>query len=61
MVSITTYFFQVIMLAAYTEAFLGISYPFMYDWFIPQKEILERIHTRICKHEGGIILVYNGR
>ena len=58
-VGINTYFFQIVVFAAYPKAFLSIGYPRVLGLFIAQKVILKLVHARVSKQQSGIVFIYN--
>jgi hypothetical protein len=59
-VSIYTHFFQVVVLTAYAKAFLGIGHAGIWRLAVAQEIILELVHARVGKHEGGIVFDHDG-
>jgi hypothetical protein len=59
MISIHTHFLKVIVLTAYTKAFLSIRRPFVRGLFITQEIILELIHPRVGEHQGRVVFHHN--
>jgi len=55
-VRIVTHLLQVVVLAGYTQALLGISNPGTFYRGIPKENIFELVHPCIGKHEGWIVL-----
>ena len=55
-VSIHTHFLQVVVLAAYTQALLGIGYTGMIGYTIAEEVVFELVHTCIGKQQGGVVL-----
>jgi len=60
MVRVVSHFFQIIVLSAHPETFLGVGHAPVRSRLITQEPILELVHPRIGKHEGGIVLYYHG-
>ena len=60
MVGIVTNLFQIIVLAAHAKALLGVGGTFPLSILIAQDDILELVHTSVCKHECGVVLNHHG-
>jgi hypothetical protein len=52
--------FQVIVLTAHPQAFLGIGYTRIRGLVITQEVVLKLVHPRIRKFKGRVILDYDG-
>ncbi len=59
-VGVHAHFFQVIVLATYTQAFLGVRDTLVSSRAIAEEQVLELVHARIGEHERGIILHHHG-
>lgn len=55
-VGVVPYFLQVVVLAAHTQAFLGVGHTWVLGRVVAQDDVLKLIHTRIGEHQGGVIL-----
>ena len=55
-VCIVAYLLQVVMLTRHTQTLLRIGYAREFAWRVTQEDILELIHTCVCKHQRWIIL-----
>ena len=53
--------FQVVVMPRYADAFLGIHRPAVIPAAGAQKHVLELIHPRVRKQQGGIVLRRHGR
>ena len=53
-------FFQVVVLATHAQAFLGVGDARMHHRAVAQKEVFERIHPRVVKHQRRIIFDDHG-
>ena len=60
-VRVDAHFFKVVVLAAHTQALLGVGDARMFGRLVPQEQILERVHSRIDEHEGRIVLHHHRR
>ena len=56
MIRVQSNLFEVIVLAAHPQAFLRIGYPFIFCRDISQYNVFELVHSRIGKHQRGIVL-----
>ena len=56
MVCVVTYFFQVIMLSAYTQTLLWIGYASVFGRMVAEDNIFKLVHPCIGKHQGPVIL-----
>ena len=54
-VRIVSYFFQVIMLSAYTQTFLRVRDSLVFRRMVTQNNIFKLVHTRVRKHQGRVI------
>ena len=54
-VSIHPHFFQVIVLPAHPQTFLGIGHPTMGRLTVPQKIVLELVHPRIREQQCRVV------
>ena len=60
MIGINTYFFQIVMLTTYPQAFLCIGNSWIYGaCLFPKKIILELVHACIGKHQGRVVFHHN--
>ena len=55
-VRIVSYFFQVIMLSAYTQTFLRVRDSLVFRRMVTQNNIFKLVHTRVGKHQRGVVL-----
>ena len=60
-VGIVAYFFQVVVLARYAEAFLGIGNALKLNGFVAQKQVLKRRHARVNEHQCRVVFHHDGR
>ncbi len=60
-VSIVAYIFQIVVLACYAEAFLGIGNARRGRCFGAQEEIFELRHTGVHKHQCRVVFEYQRR
>ena len=56
MVSIMSYFFQIVMFSGNPQTFLRIGHPFVFSVHISQYDIFKLIHSCIGKHQCRIVL-----
>ena len=54
-VSVMAYFFQIVVLAADTEAFLRIGATFARGGTVAQDDVFELVHARIGKHQRRVV------
>ena len=54
-VSVMAYFFQIIVFAADTEAFLRIGATFACGGTVAQDDVFELVHARIGKHQRRVV------
>ncbi len=60
MVGVVSYLLQVVVFSRNAQTFLGVGNACIGSLFVPQKNILELIHSGIGKHECGIVLHHHG-
>ena len=51
---------QVVVLAADAKALLRVGHPFVFRRVVAQNDVLELVHSRIGKHQCGVVLDYHG-
>ena len=56
MVGVMPYFLQVVVLARYPEAFLGVGHAGVLALGVPEEDVLELVHPGVGEHQGGVVL-----
>ena len=59
-ISVMTHFFQVIVFSADTKTFLRVRHSFIFRRVITQNNIFKLVHTRVGKHQRGVIFNHHG-
>ena len=55
-VGVVPYFLQVVVLARYPEAFLGVGHAGVFAFGVPEENVLELVHPRVGEHQGRVVL-----
>ena len=59
MVRVVTYLIQIIVFTTDAQTFLRIGNTCIFRGRIAQEEVLERVHTRVDKHECRVRFIYH--
>ena len=59
-IGVMSHFFQVVVLAAYTQAFLRVGHAGIFYWVITENNIFELVHSRIGEHQRWVIFYNHG-
>ena len=54
-ICVKSHFFQVVMFTAYAQAFLRVCGSFVFRRDVAQYDVLELVHSGICKHQCRIV------
>ena len=55
-ISVVSYLFQIVVLAAHSQTFLRICHPRIFNRGVTQNNIFKLIHAGICKHQRRVVL-----
>ena len=59
-ICIVSHLFQVVVLAAYTQAFLSITDTGIWSIGIAKEDVLELVHAGVGEHQRGVVLHHHG-
>ena len=59
-VGIVSHLFEVVMLAADTQAFLRVGDAGVFRGLVAEDDVLELVHSSVCEHQGRVVFDYHG-